>query len=574
MADEQNVVLDLIGQETMKARGLSRDVLQANQDLIRKSEQTAANLDKIYTDVADASYLKTLTEQVGALNAQRAAQTRARSLGIDPGSAVDELANTYGQVNVATNKTYGLMQEWQKNQTVSFLSDPVEWVKARWNEDTLKTDLTQTAAQADFLTKKAQNLNNLTQQGAITEKAIATTMTAASAEATATILSAEARVLAQKAELEQFSANYRGVKAAMDAKSEQLGFAYNYNNAIRQEENTSIALEQLALSKGRMVMEGENQKWQRDFKQEQADAKNEGKQIDAFYAERINLGRQVLGMEPYPDGPSMKGQITLFKTGGSQELAKYYHLGDMSMSAGKAMIGAKPSDAIRVLDGGHNLPAGREGAMSLLYKAREAALANPTLDAKKDPQKYDEFINKWVKDEVTRTATAITKDSHRFIGDLKSYLGDPNAEGGVIGGISSLVSLPITQKVFAPLIKNGQPLDDPTMIRAIGAKAVLDGVITSSEYSSGLSQIFQKANEVSIASNDYVGMGIQLPKAGKSYFVPGGMFAKPVDMTNATQLGQMLAQDLARIVGAPGSQVQKAREKFGAPARPYVPSGN
>lgn len=211
--------------------------------------------------------------------------------------------------------------------------------------------------------------------------------------------------------------------------------------------------------------------------------------------------------------------------------------------------------------------------MSLLHKAREAAIQNPTLDPKKDPQKYDEFINKWIKDEVARTSQAITKDSPRFIGDLKSYLGDPNAEGGVTSGISSLVSLPITQKVFAPLIKNGQPLDDPTMIRSIGAKAVLEGVITSSEYSSGLAQIFQKANEISIASNDYVGMGIQLPKAGKSYFVPGGMFAKPVDMTNATQLGQILAQDLARTVGAPGSQSQKAREKFGAPARPYVAGG-
>jgi hypothetical protein len=276
------------------------------------------------------------------------------------------------------------------------------------------------------------------------------------------------------------------------------------------------------------------------------DAKKEGKQIDDWIVERLNIGRRNFGYTDDLTGISAKNYLQQYRAG-DPEVRKFFKSGDLTLAAGgKNLIATNPAEAAHALNSGHNLPPGRQGAVSYLARAVEAAAApGAMVDYKKDPDKYNQFINKFVTDAVTQDAANITPASPRFIGDLKSYLGDPATPNS---GIASLVSLPISQKVFLPIIQSGAPLSDPTLIRSLGTAAVLKGVITSSEYSSGLSAIFQRANELNLQASDYVGLGIQLPNAGKNYPVRTGMFSgKPLDHTSATELGTQLAKDLAAM---------------------------
>jgi hypothetical protein len=516
-------------------------------DLVRRSEQTATNISKIYEEVANAQHLVSVTQGLGNLQTQQAIQRDAFAAGMDPGSTSNDMIDALAKHRTETHKLEDLLGAWDQNQSVRFFDDPEAWVKARFNEGALRGQVERTAASADFQNKRALNLAATVQAATITEKAIASTITAASVEAQATIVSAEARIAAEKAALEGFAANTRGVKAVLDASTEQLGFLYHQNNALTQAKNTEIALGHLEIS--RLAL---------DEKKAMNEAKLEGKQLDDWVLERLNTGRRNFGYTDDLTGFAAKNYLQLYKSG-DPEVRKYFKSGDLTISAGgKSIIATNPAEAAQALNSGHNLPPGREGAIGILTRGMEAAIAK-RLDPKKNPEEYHKAVNDYVREEVARDAANITPTSPRFIGDLKSYLGDANTPG-----IGALMALPISQKVFKPIIDAGQPLSDPTLIRSLGKEAVYKGVITSSEYSSGLSAIFQRANELNLQSSDYVGLGIQIPNAGKNYPVRKGAFAGKIDMTNAVELGQELAQDLSRRIIAieQGKQVSRTQGNF------------
>jgi hypothetical protein len=544
-----NPVLDRINSLTETGITQSQNLLQSNMDLVRRSEQYANEVSNIYEEVAKAQHLVSVTKGVGELRAQQAIQRDAFAAGMDPGSTANDMIDALAKHRTETHKVEDLLNRWDTNQTVKFWEDPGAWVQARFEEGALRSEIERTAAKADFQNKRALNLSATVQAAVVAEKAIATTMSAASVEAAATIASAEASIAAKKAAFEGFAANTKGVQFAMQATNEQLGFLYNQKNAANQERNTAIALEHLDLAKKNYDLAVRREDFNEQLRTDAAEAKKEGKELDQWILDRLNIGRKNFGYTDDLTGIAAKAYIQQYKSG-DPEIRKFFKSGDLTLSAGgKNMIASNPADAAHALNSGHNLPPGREGAVSYLTRAVEAATTQQ-LDYKKDPVKYNQFINKFVADAVARDAENITSSSPRFVGDLKSYLGDP-ASG--IPGISSLVALPITEKVFAPIIKSGAPLSDPTMIRALGTQAVLKGVITSSEYTSGLSAIFARANELHLQAADYVGLGIQIPNAGKNYPVRTGAFSgKPLDHTSATELGAQLAKDLARYVGPEG----------------------
>jgi hypothetical protein len=539
-----NPVLDQIFKQTDTAIAQSESVRAANMDLIREAERMQIDVSKSYTDLAAAERLVSLTKSAGELQAQKAIQRDAFAAGLDPGSTSNDMIDALAKSREATHETEALMKKWRSNQTLSFLDDPAQWVVNRMEESTLKEQLTQSAAMADFQNKRAQNLAQNVQQATITENAIKTTISAASAEAAATVVATEAEIRARKAAFEGFAANNKGVQFALDATKEQLGFLYNKKNAMAQEQNTEIALKNLDIRKKEFEFNSE-------MRLEAVEAKKEAKSVDEWALSRIRRGMLSYGFSDNITGPAVKNLMQLYRAG-DPDMIKYFKSGMYSFSidptGSKSIIGTTPAESARGLSTGHNLPPGRSGARGILERAVEAA-ADPKnmLDPKKDPAKYDQFINKFVKQEVTRDAENITPTSARFIGDLKSYLGDAETPG-----IGALMALPISQKVFAPIIAKGQALNDPTLIRSLGVQAVLKGVITSSDYTSGLSQIFSQANEINLQSNDYVGLGIRIPNAGKDYIVRKGAFAGKINMADPVELGQQLAEDLARYVGSTG----------------------
>jgi hypothetical protein len=545
---EANPVLDLINSQTTKAISQSGDLLQSNMDLVRRTEQYATAVSTEYSKVAKAQELVSLTKGFGDLQAQQAIQRDAFAAGMDPGSTSNDMIDALAKHRTETHKLEDLLGAWDKNQSIRFFDDPEAWVKARFNEGNLRGSIERTAASADFQNKRAMNLGATVQTAVVTEKAIASTITAASVEAQATIVSAEARIAAEKAALEGFAANTKGVQFALTATEQQLGYLAHQSNAQNQAKNTEIALRQVAVSEA--TLEERKAAWE---------DRKDGKTIDEFVTQRIVQGRLNFGYTGDISPAAAKSYLQLYKTG-DPEIVKFFHSGDKSLTAGRPIIGATPAESARVLNSGHNLPEGREGAVGILSRGMEAALAK-RLDPKKNPDEYNKAVNDYVKEEVTRDATNITPTSPRWVGDLKSYLGDPNTPHS---GLAALMALPISQKVFIPVIQAGQPLSDPTLIRSLGKEAVFKGVITSSEYSSGLSAIFTRANEINLQSNDYVGLGIQIPNAGKNYPVRKGVFAGKIDMMNATELGTDLAQDLAKRLLAieQGKQVGRTQGNF------------
>jgi len=67
---------------------------------------------------------------------------------------------------------------------------------------------------------------------------------------------------------------------------------------------------------------------------------------------------------------------------------------------------------------------------------------------------------------------------------------------------------------------------------------VRNGLITSSEFSAGISQTYRKASLANIEARALTGFGVTVPNSGKNYFISGGTFQAPIDLLDETSVNR------------------------------------
>lgn len=469
------------------------------------------------------------TEQAAELNKQKYVLSAANAAGVDPRKASDFMIDQISKFTESAKRLDVATADYRKKKDSSLLDDPVQWVQDLVAMPAANRAVIRATQDQERAARNIQGANAVISQVASTSMQIKESTTAASAEAASNLAASEQLQAAQRTALEGLKYNTAGVQAAMEATKERLALNYNLKNSQMQQKNQEIVLDKFA-------QERKEWDWRVQEKNATTQAKEEGKDVDAFVLERINTGRAARGLDPIT-GTAAKASIQLFKSGASKEMAMDYQNGEQTIASGVPMLGATPADAIRnVQNSTVKIAPARERLMGILKQAQEALAANPMLAGSKDQDAKDAFVNKFVQDQIMLQYSSGGKDSGNMfnVGDLSSVF-----------GMSAVAALPVTQKFLMPASKSGVKLEDPKVVFDLAIAAVNKGQISSNDFQD-LATVYQMANDLNLRASNPFGFGISLPNGGRNYFYKPSSFGKAIDITNPTELGRYMNEVMAR----------------------------
>ena len=147
------------------------------------------------------------------------------------------------------------------------------------------------------------------------------------------------------------------------------------------------------------------------------------------------------------------------------------------------------------------------------------------------PKQKADFVNGQVQAQIDQQYNNITKGSTFDAGEVSQYF-----------VISDIAQLPLVSKVLAPLAAAGTKMDEPSLVLNAGLAAMKAGTLSSSEFSSGVEQLYRKASMTNIAFRDLKGFGIKLPPGDLAYKTKIGRWGDPVNLLDSTQLNRWIIQ--------------------------------
>ena len=435
-------------------------------------------------------------------------------------------------------ETADLLARRRAELNVNPLKNPLAWISAQVDWNATGFNLETSAQQLELASNSLGKINQALQQSVQTTNVLQESVTQATVEAGARLAASDVLLKAQVAALEGLKYNSLEVQLAKEGSGERLRALYDANSAVRQDEQLRLSLEQFKWQK---------EKWDWDKEQRLLDKESKavGKMADDLTLEYINKSLASFGQPPI-DAREAATQLQLFKSGASKDLQYHYQNGRRITTTGVSMIGNSPAESVEVLTQlPSNLPEQRAQVAQLLAQVKTL------LDQSKDPRLTEDkanagaraqFVNTRVNAEIARQYSGIVANSGNLfdVGDIGAFIGVPGAVG-----IRSLHALPISQKLLIPAIQGGQPLSDPKVVIGLTIEAVRKGMLTSSEASSGLSEIYQRANLINQAARGFTGFGIIPPNAGKNYYAKIGAFGATVDLANPTDVGRYITKEAA-----------------------------
>lgn len=529
---------DLIGQDSLELLMQTSKATQANVETAQKAEVISGEVEKIYNDVADAQRVVTTAEAARKAEVTKRVAQAANAAGINPSADMDTVYGLITKINFGYKEVEKNLRDVREKSEMPIWENPLKWIANQITLPIAEQRLKGSANELELASNQLGRVNNALSQAAQIAVKTTESISAAESEALATVAASEAEIRARQARLEGLKYNAAQVNAVAQGSKDQLEVLYNVAAAQQRAESFALAVKNFELDTQRF-------NWQRAEKEEADRAKLEGKQIDAAFAETIQLGDAVLGM-PARQGFELKSAVALLKGGQSKELMQIYEIGRRYRATGIPMIGASPAEAIKHLEElPNNIAPARTEVIALLKQAKEQVMRDPKID-KKDQKAIDAEINKIVGQTIGGQLASITPGGGNLfdVGDLKAYLGGaPGME--TFAGIADLKSLPLSQKVLIPAIAAGQPLADPKVVLGLTAKAIQNGDVTSTQAVNDLTFLYRKANLINQSALNLKGLGIALPADGMTYNVRMGTFAGSIDMTNPAQVAQFFAKDLA-----------------------------
>lgn len=525
-----NSTLDELVATAQAAVAQSVAASKAKQDNAAKAEAIATDISATLKTVAGDVAIVNAAKNAADLKVQQENARIGRAAGIDPETGANILVDTVSKLRQSNAEVEANLKEYRRKNEAGFsefLASPIQFIADQITlpatEAKLKGSAEQSALYADQLTK----VNNTLQNSFQTTEKLKESMTAASAEAATRVATAASLIESQKYALEALKYNTQGIQDAQNATQEQLSYLYNSFNAQKAEEQLKLAQESGALARERFDFE-------RAFRQDKLDADRERKQLDEVLLDKINKGRASVGMNPLT-GPEAQFALTKMKSGAGGDVQTYYEIGDKVTSTGTGYLGNTPAEAARTLQSTPtNLPDIKKETSAVLSAALQALQQSKTVDHK-DKAAVDGFINKFVNDQIGAQYRSITPNAQNLfdVGDLSSYL-----------TLSAINTLPVTQKVLAPLAASGVALNDPKMVLGFMRKAIKDGTLSTSEIA-GLATVYQKANLINQQARDFKSIGIIPPNAGRNYNAKVSTFGKPLDMTDPVAITNYLSRELS-----------------------------
>lgn len=488
---------------------------------LEQGKTAIREIGKTYEIVAQDLATIKATEQAATLKTQAQIAGQAAAVGIsgeDPANYLIQLATRQKTQN---EKLAGQLDNITKKTSIDFLDSPLEWIGAQITlpkeEEVARAQIAQVQQTHQAIQQTTQTFTAAVQTYKLQEQNV----TQASAVAATRVAASSALISAQQTEVESARYNVEEVNATLAASSAQLQAAHTIYQAQTTQEGQRM--QQLAFD-----AEAQQRAFQRELAQDARELKKLGKSMDDSTLNYLNSSMIQAGLPPITaeDAPIF---LARFKSG-DPEIMNHWRNGRIisTQPVSKTRMGATPAEAADFLSRfPTNLDGLRKDTAELIMGATKAL--PPTAVS---PQQKAEFVNKKVQEEVNLSYGNIMKGSIFDAGEVSQYF-----------GISSVAQLPLVSKVLAPLSASGVKLDEPALVMKAGVAALRAGTITSSELSSGVGQLYQKASMTNIAFRDLRGFGIKLPSGDLAYRTKLSRWGSPVNLLDAAQVNRWTLEE-------------------------------
>lgn len=517
----QNIVADT--QSSLVTSSQAQAQLSANNEAQTNLSNSAANLLEMK---AQNDEVLAAADQAAKLRVQARTKEAAVRFGIDPERGADFLLDQVDALHKGMQKTQEGLANVRAKEDSSIFDDPVQWVKDLVTLPQARLEVKRSVADTQLAANNIQVTNAALKQVADNSATIDATLTTAAADAATQNAAVAAQIEAIKARSQAIKYNSDNALIAMEMDKNRLNLQYNLVQANQQGQNFELQLK-------KWDQDQKEWSWKVAQKEAEVGAKVEGKAVDDYMMETINIGRAATGLDPI-SGTAILATKKVLAAGGTEELNRYWQIGERTRSSGIPSIGSSPADAA---DNVKNLPfnpaPGPMKVLDIIRQAEDAAGKNKTLDPK-DKGARAAFINDFTIQAVKQQYLANRNDPANIfhVGDLKNYF-----------EIASVASTPIVAKVLRDAAAAGISLSDPKQVTSLGVAAVKRGTITSQEFQ-GLADVYQRANLINLQSLNLKGYGIPVPENGMSYRVKLSTFGDPTDLSNPTALGRYMMNEL------------------------------
>lgn len=429
-----------------------------------------------------------------ALATQNAKLKAGAIFGADLSQQGEQLTEATQVWNTAYQQQLSAAQAIQEKDSVSFLSDPLQYVI---NQFTVNDDIrAHNAAMQVKDTAKAHidEINAMSDATARNQINFSQSITQASIDAAAQTALKTAQIAADKAKSEGLSYNIEGLQTAINASKEDLAIKYNVLNAQTQQQNLQLALDNYSLHK-------------QEFEWKKADRATQ-EAADEMIVSRMQKGLVSMYGATAPDlqnnPKAAKQYLGLLKsnTPAGKEAVEAFMLG------GSGTFGS-PAGVVDLLKSGVNIKfnPSQEAIRSTMETATTelaGKIASGKVAKPSNAQESQAALNAEIRAKLDIMAKNI----------------DPGSSSNVfnIGSTAALISLPgvrdtaLVKTVLGPAVTAGAKLSDPTQLVSATVAAVNQGKIKLNDAIEGITTLYQKGVETNLQERDFTKFGISPPR--------------------------------------------------------------
>lgn len=433
------------------------EINAANIEATRKAEEAKSSIQsqkEQLTMDTEARILEIVNRLGGNVDAQ--------------GALIAESASRFQE---GTRELIASQDKISQLENQSFLDNPIGYIMGRFalRDETIKYN--QAIDKVEVAKDTVANISTLSNNAAVSQKAVAKTTTLS-------MMQARAEEDAAKAEI------------AVNAVRRQ-GIADNINNINQVLQLDSAALDNSIKAKGLINQERRMQLDEAEFAQRKVEFNarmeqyTKAKQIDQDFVDTVNKGAEFFGKKPLS-----AVEIENFKklANGQERLMDWYLTGK-GLDNGRVVLGANPLEAASVLDRNRAATSPADDKIrSFMYTVKEGTeKANKTSGL--DPKKLVPVVNNNIVNEAKKQLSNIDTTSSNSIYAPPSL--------STLGNSSAVKSSALWKEVLSPLvsIKSDYPLKSEDIIPA-AFEAYKNGKITYADLDKGLGTLYKAAAEM------------------------------------------------------------------------------
>ena len=517
---------------------------------------------KTMQDIGANTALIDTTKQQAELEAQQGKIKKAAELGIIPGASVDILSTLAQKISAGYEEQAAVLDKIAKTRSISILENPLEWIIGQIIAPFQEQQAEAIGAKVDKDVQQYDRVNKLTQTAAVTQSALAASVTQGTIQKSAENIQLQAQLLSSKSLREGLVFNAAGIKQILEIKSQQLSSLFSMFNAQQSNERMNIEMENAA----RLREQWEWKKQEKDLLERD----------DNAILDSINKGGTIRMGDSYTPlragTAAANNAIALLKS--NSPVGKQFQ--DDYLRGQQGILAAAPSQALDAFKtSAVKISPAQVPVRQVLEQALREVQALPGFDPK-NRAAVEASINAKTREIVDQQIRDVRQ------GDENNIFAIP-AVSAILKEVPELQDLPIVKKVLGARAAAGDSLNDPDSVFQSVAKAVQDGKLSYTE-ALDLPYIYQRGVALNLAARNMENFGITTsgPNSKYSYNTritthPSSPFAGKdvVDLTKVDTVARALnsymaekfeAEFNARVKAAVGQTLFPIPNMFRQPA--------